>query len=611
MGILEEDIERVRTEVPILDVIGQYVEVKRQGQSFKGLCPFHAERSPSFSVSPTKNLYYCFGCGAAGDVITFVCEFEHIDFPAAVERLAGRINLTVRYDSAQAGEVRERRSQLVEVMKEAVEYFAANLSRSRRALAYLRDERGISDEEIAQYRLGWALAPHDGLLRHFKGVEPTLLADCGLVLFTKDRPVDQFRERVMFPIFDAQGDPIGFGGRFLPDHTGPGGKYKNSPEGRLYNKSRVLYGLNWAKRAAVQQDEIIVCEGYTDVIGLARCGFMNAVATCGTALTGEHARLLRRFASRVVLAYDPDEAGEAATDRFFVWEQEFDFEVVVATLPVGQDPGELARTDRVALKEAVERARPLLDVAVERVLGKGDPSTVERRLKTANAALDLVDRHPSQVIRAEYLNIVATRLGLDADALRADRSSRSRYARRERPAAPTASNASPQASRNVETEAIRVLIHHPEQISRALEPWLFTDPTTLGAWHLLGEHGDARIAVAVADEKTRMLLHYLVAVEDPVPSGWSAYVRLLESAAVRILDDLRSQAGRALSPGAADDLLTIGRLQLMIDQLRAGSLGTDEVVAAAAYLRDMHSAPAAPPASAEEAYPGYDPDAGW
>lgn len=612
MGILEEDIERVRSEVPILDVIGRHVEVKRVGASYKSLCPFHAEKSPSFSISPDKGMYFCFGCGAKGDVITFLREIEGYDFPTAVEALASSIGVVVRHDDADKGEERERRAQLVGVMERAVEFFAANLAKAPTVLDYLKG-RGITDDEIATYRIGWALSSKDALQRHFKGVEATILADCGLVFLAEDRVVDHFRDRVMFPIFNPQGEPIAFGGRLLPGADGRGPKYKNSPEGRLYKKSRVLYGLNWAKQFAVKSDEIVVCEGYTDVIGLARCGAANAVATCGTALTEEHARLLRRFASRVVLVFDPDAAGASATDHFFQWEQELGLEVVVAILPQDMDPGDLAQRDPALLAKAVSAARPLLEDGVDRLIERSDRSTIEHRVKVAHAALDLVDRHPSQVIRAEYLNTVAARLSLDATALRSDR------ARRVQPPAPPrpqriVAEAPARAALGVETEALRVLIHTPEDIAHALEPWMFTDPIVMRGWTLLSEYSLVATAAAQADEATARLLHELVAIPGPVSSGRRAYARLLEAAADRHLVELREAALATASTPDLTLMADIGRLQVGIDKLRSEAVTDEVLVDMAVRLRaaaESRAVPAPESDGGASPYEGFDPEAGW
>src|SRR5579885_791680 len=304
MGIVGEDIERVRAATDFVAVAGEHIALRRAGRRWQGLCPFHAEKTPSFSINAEEGLYYCFGCGAGGDVITFVREVEHLDFAEAVERLAARAGITLRYDTAAVSEDRRRRGRLVEVMERAVDWYHQRLLSGpdgAAARAYLRS-RGYDGEVVRHYRLGWAPHAWDELCRALKAPED-VLRDTGLGFKNKlGRHQDFFRARILFPIFDVRGEPVAFGGRRLEGTadqgpSGPGSgvivpKYRNSPETPLYSKSKILYGLNWAKAAVVEAGEVIVCEGYTDVIGLAQAGLPSAVATCGTALADDHVRVL-------------------------------------------------------------------------------------------------------------------------------------------------------------------------------------------------------------------------------------------------------------------------------------------------------------------------------
>ncbi len=319
MGIVDEDIARVREASDIVAVVSEHVQLKRVGRRWAGLCPFHSEKSPSFSVNAEQGLYYCFGCGAKGDVITFVREIDHLDFAAAVERLAAGSGITLRYTDARDGENRKRRSALVEAVAAAVDFYHQRLlsgADAAGARKYLRG-RGFSGDEVRHYQLGWAPEGWDTLVRELR-VGREQLVEAGLAFVNqRGRLTDSFRGRVLFPIFNAAGDPVAFGGRLLPGAEGP--KYKNSTGSPIYDKSKVLYGLNWAKGDIVAADEAIVCEGYTDVVGFAAVGMGRAVATCGTALTEEHVRTLRSYAARVVLAFDADAAGQNAAARFHEW----------------------------------------------------------------------------------------------------------------------------------------------------------------------------------------------------------------------------------------------------------------------------------------------------
>ncbi|MGH9283332.1 MAG: DNA primase, partial [Acidimicrobiales bacterium] len=372
MGIVEEDVARVRAATDFVQVASEHVALKRVGTRWVGLCPFHAEKTGSFSVNAEQGLYYCFGCQAKGDVITFVREVDHLGFVEAVERLAGRAGIELRYDEAREGQDRQRRSRLAEALAQAVEWYHQRLLSgpdAAPARGYLRS-RGYDGEVVRAFKLGWAPADWDALARALR-LPDDVLRETGLgIVNRRGNQQDSFRSRVMFPIFDAGGSPVAFGGRILPGGEGP--KYKNSPETPAYSKSRTLYGLNWAKVDVVQAGQVVVCEGYTDVIAFFGAGVPRAVATCGTALADEHFRMLKNFARRIVLAYDADAAGQAAAERFYEWERRYEVDVAVADLPPGSDPADLARQGPGALEKAVAGARPFLAFRLERVLGGAD-----------------------------------------------------------------------------------------------------------------------------------------------------------------------------------------------------------------------------------------------
>ncbi|HRE03577.1 MAG TPA: DNA primase, partial [Ilumatobacteraceae bacterium] len=327
MAIIDEDIEQIRAAVAIVDIVQPYVALRKSGRNWQGLCPFHAEKSPSFNVSEQMARYHCFGCGASGDVFTFIQEIEHVDFVAAVEHLAAKAGITLRYTTGGESKQRQQRKRLVAAMGQAVDWYHQRLltgSDARLARDYLR-QRGLSGDIARQFKIGWAPDDWDALSRE-SGVAADSLRDVGLGFLNKrNRMQDSFRARVLFPIFTDTGEPVAFGGRILPGSSDPA-KYKNSAETAIYAKSRTLYGLNWAKTDIVQHNEVVVCEGYTDVIGFHIAGVPRAVATCGTALTEQHIQMLKRFASRVVLAFDADNAGQGAAERVYEWEQKFQVE---------------------------------------------------------------------------------------------------------------------------------------------------------------------------------------------------------------------------------------------------------------------------------------------
>ena len=338
MGIVADDIARVRAATDIVAIIGEHTEIKRSGRQWMARCPLHGERTPSLSVSPDKGVYYCFGCQRSGDVITFVQEIEGLDFAGAVEMLAGRAGIRVQYTSRDESAARSRRRRLLEAVAKARDFYHQRLLDGRDAGSarhYLRS-RGYDGDLVRRWKIGWAPDGWDHLAKHLR-LSNDDLRDSGLGFVNRgERQQDFFRGRILFPITDERGDTVGFGGRIMPGADGP--KYLNtSTDAKTYDKSRVLYGLHEHRKQIVKAGQAVVCEGYTDVIGCAEAGIELAVATCGTALTEEHVRLLKRFsASRLVLAFDADAAGAAAAGRVYAWERQFELEVLVADLPAGQ-----------------------------------------------------------------------------------------------------------------------------------------------------------------------------------------------------------------------------------------------------------------------------------
>ena len=545
MGILDEDVQRVRDTADIVAVVSAHTQLKKQGANWSGLCPFHGEKSPSFSVSQEKGFYYCFGCQARGDVITFVREIDHLDFQGAVEFLAAKAGIALRYTDRNEGERREARGKLRDALAAAVEWYHERLlsgADSGAARHYLR-ERGIDGDTARRYKLGWAPDDWDQLVKALP-FSPKVLRDAGLGRESKRGGTnDFFRARILFPIFDPQGDPIGFGGRMLPGGRPP--KYQNTPETSLYRKSKVLYGLNWAKVEAVRADEVIICEGYTDVIGFAAVGLGRAVATCGTALTDEHVRILQRFAPRLVLAFDPDAAGQAAADRVYEWERKHEVEVAVAALPPGGDPADLARSDPDALRASIEHAQPFLGFRVDRILAAADLRTPEGRGKAAEAALGAVAEHPNEFVRDQYLMTIADRCHLDPDRLRTALRSggirpRVRVERQPRRA---------ERAETAESNALRLAIADPATVIPLLDPVLFDDPRHRAAFVALREFdGDLHRATEAADPLVSDLLSRC-AVESTVALAADVRRLLLRDLASRTLKEV--QADRTLAADLA------------------------------------------------------------
>ncbi len=538
MGIVDEDIARVRDVTDIVGVISNYTQLRRVGRRFTGLCPFHTEKSPSFSVNSEQGLYYCFGCGAKGDAITFLREQEQLDFVGAVEFLANKASITLRYTDKSEGADRARKTKLHDAIGVAVEWYHQRLlsgTDAAPARSYLR-QRGFDGDAVRHYKIGWAPDNWDELSKHLK-LPADDLKDSGLgFVNSRGRQQDAFRARVLFPIFDAQGRAMGFGGRILPGADGP--KYKNSIDSVVYSKSRVLYGLNWAKTEIVAQDEVIVCEGYTDVIGFARAGQGRAVATCGTALTEDHVKLLRRFARRVVLAFDADAAGQNAAARFYEWEKAHDLDVVVADLPDGVDPGELAQSDPERLAEAVKNAQSFLGFRVQRALAAGDMRTAEGRAKTAERALELVQEHPDPLVRDQYVMTIASHCRVNPDLLRQQLGSNPQQrSNRQSAAMPRANTKSRQS---VDREVLKLLIHGQGEIRELVPIELFNEAMSIAAYEAIAQTNSVAEAVEQTDEETADLLIQL-SVEDPSPDVAIIAALMWKAFLQRQLEDLAYQ----------------------------------------------------------------------
>ena len=543
MGIEAEDIRKVRDATDIVAVISPHVALRKVGRRFQGLCPFHNEKTPSFSVNAEDGFYHCFGCKASGDAITFLREIEGLDFVGAVQQLATKTGVSLRFTSEGESESYKRRSRLVDAAEKAVEFYHQKLlssSEAGEARGYLRT-RGYDGDVVRRYRLGWAGAGWDELSRHVR-LNNDDLAAAGLGRAGQRGQTDFFRNRLLFPIFDERGDAVGFGGRILPGHEGP--KYKNtSGESTIYDKSRVLYGLHSAKADIVRAGEVIICEGYTDVIGFDLAGVPRAVATCGTALTESHVRLLKKFASRLVLAFDADGAGQAAADRVYEWEQKFEVDVFVAALPDGVDPGDLAGRDPEALRQAVVDARPFLQFRVERVLANASLATAEARARAAGHALEVVREHPNELVRDQYVMTIADRCRIDVEKLR------EWLADGRRVVVPRAETRVERERDSREDQALRLLIHDPEAIAGKLVPVLFADRRRRGAYEALIDHGSPRAAVDMVEDDLADLIRRL-SVEETSAEADDIVALLAAAAAERVIGDLLSEQRGSSDPSS-------------------------------------------------------------
>jgi DNA primase len=423
----DELIEEVRLRNDIVDVVSQYVKLERKGRRYFGLCPFHNEKTPSFSVEPAKQFFYCFGCNKGGSVIQFVMNIEHLDFLEALKHLADRAGITLpEPDDQGEREKANKRKELLELNKEAARFFFSCLAgkEGREAQGYLK-RRGLTEKTIRQFGLGLSPSGWSELSHHFlnKGVPAELLLTSGLSIKSKNGElIDRFHGRIMFPIFDIRGNIIGFGGRVM-DQSQP--KYMNSPDSPVYNKSRELYGLNYARQSSSKK--LLIVEGYMDVISLHQAGIDYAVASLGTALTQMQAWILKKYADEVIIAYDTDSAGQAATLRGLDILEEAGCQVRVLMIPQGKDPDEYIRNNGPEkFKNLVDRAISLLDYKIRVQKGMNNLDTVEDKLKLLNSVADILANHDNSIERELYAKSYAEQYGISLESLQSEINKRMR-----------------------------------------------------------------------------------------------------------------------------------------------------------------------------------------
>ncbi|SHI94270.1 DNA primase [Malonomonas rubra DSM 5091] len=421
--ISESKINEVRERTDIVELVSQYVDLKRSGANHMGLCPFHSEKSPSFSVHAGRQFYHCFGCGVGGDAFSFLQQIEGLTFPDAVRRLAERagIELEERQLSPEEEQRQKHREQLFRVNELAAEYFHRLLMEEpagEPCRQYLK-RRGYGRKAAGEYQIGYATDVWEGLTTYLKeqGANLEDARTLGLIRESKQgrNDYDLFRGRLMFPIFDLQGRPVAFGGRVLDDSKP---KYINSPESPIYHKGRVLFGLYQARQSMRQSGEVILVEGYFDQLALHRAGFQQVVATCGTALTAEHARMLKRYVQKAILLFDQDEAGKQATFKAMTALQDEGVPALVIELPKGDDPDSFVQTQGPdAFRQRLEQARPVMDLFMEDALQNAGAG-VEQKVRAAESVIERIAELSSSMEQDLYLKELAGRSGIELELLK-------------------------------------------------------------------------------------------------------------------------------------------------------------------------------------------------
>ena len=410
----------IKSKLPVLDVVGETVALKRAGSAYKGLCPFHAEKTPSFIVSPDRESWRCFGCGEGGDIFTFLMRRDGVDFREALSRLAEKAGVEL---SARTAKDDRHRRRLREALEAAIAWYREVLLQARQAEPARRylDERGLSPETLERFAIGYAPNTWDALTRRLigRGFSNAELVAAGLASpSNRGGVIDKFRGRIIIPIRDASGRAVGLGGRIMPGAEGP--KYLNSPAGPLFDKGRTLYGLDLAKAAIRREKLTVIVEGYTDVMAAHQAGFANVVASLGTALTRGQIELATRYADGIALAYDVDLAGEAATQRGLLEELGPDqsvSKVRVVRIPAGKDPDELIRNDPEAWQVAVAEAKPVIEYFMERTAGDVDLDTITGKRELTGRALALLKRVGDPVERTLYLQRLARLVNVEERVL--------------------------------------------------------------------------------------------------------------------------------------------------------------------------------------------------
>jgi DNA primase len=535
--------EKVKQQADIVRVVGEYVRLKKSGQNFTGLCPFHAEKSPSFAVHPTKQIYHCFGCGVGGDVFKFVMEMEKCAFPEAIRIVAEKCGISIPRPKERSPEERkenQQRTVLVEMQREAQTFFVKQLEgtlEGKAARAYLED-RGFDKDAIARFGIGYAPSGGDLLLRHLKSkYAEKLLAESGLISRDQSgRLFDRFRRRITFPISNESGKIVAFGCRALGDDQP---KYLNSPETPIYSKSNVLYHMDRAKEGIRRQDFAILVEGYMDAIAVARAGISNVVASCGTSLADPQIKLLGRFTRRVVVNYDPDAAGQTATERSLVLLLEQDFEVrVLALPPVGNkkaDPDLFIREKGAEeYLKLLKEAPPYVDYLISRAR-QMDLTTGEGKLRAVNFLLPYVQKIPNRILRSEWATRIAQQLRLDEPVLRA---ALSKAATERRSEVKTQPELIGRAAKPVERRLIRMLAEaegfRHELAQKLQNARLYHGLETekifaaLVIASLAGQPLQATEVAAVLEERDRRLLFEILFEEANEPT-WEEAISCIEA----------------------------------------------------------------------------------
>jgi DNA primase len=576
LDISDAVLAELRSAADIVEVIGEHTKLKKAGRAWKGLCPFHKERTPSFHVDRSKGLYHCFGCGAGGDVIHFVRQIDRMDFPEAVESLAARFHVTIPV-RASRGPRDDRREKLYEALAAAQRFYAAELGKSGNRAARYLTERGVTPEMARRLSLGYALDSWEGLACALTPAFPeSLLIEAGLLQPRTEGKgsYDRFRDRLIFVVRDERGRPVGFGGRALAPDAEP--KYLNSPESPVFSKKRLLYGLSEAREAIRRRERVVLVEGYFDHLALLSAGIEETVASMGTALTEEQAARLYRLCPRVTLCYDSDAAGRAATRGALQHLLAQGFEARVARLADGEDPHDsLRREGGARLAERIEQAQDSLTWLIEEArLQESELSSAERAARIS-AILEVLAAIPDAIVRHQECRRLAQKVAVPLDVLWDKIKPKTPSAGSQRPPAPAGTTRntsvlSPSGLPAAERRLLQVLLTHADYnplILRTLKDEHLTHPVAIRLVQAYREGGvrsevvDFQRQIAHLTEEERILVSGIALEEAPAPNP-KGVERLLADLETKYLERESAQIQQAIDraeTAGADELADLIR----------------------------------------------------
>lgn len=564
--IRNDDIALVRDKSRIDEVVREHVALKSAGSSLKGLCPFHDEKTPSFHVTPSKGFWYCFGCGEGGDVFSFIQKVEHSTFSESVEKLANKYNISLRYEENFTSPNTGQRSKILEANKLASEFYQKNLESPEAEIGrkFLK-ERGFDKNSAQIFNIGYANKNWDNLTKYLKqkGFTEQELVFAGLSITGQKGTYDRFRGRLIWPIKDASGEVVGFGARRLfDDDQGP--KYLNTPETLVYKKSQVLYGLDQAKKEITSKKQVVIVEGYTDVMACHLSGVKTAVATCGTAFGEDHARILRRFlmdeeqfTGEIIYTFDGDEAGQKAALKAFNLDQTFSTRTFVAIEKNGLDPCDLRqRSGNDAIAALIAAKVPLFEFVIRTAISKFDLNNAEGRVLALKAAAPIVSNIKDKALKPEYIRLLAGWLGIEINSVEQAVKDNNRQIRNVTTTSKIEQNNKENIESSIEKEALKLIFQFPQFVSDWIKQ-VNVETFTISKFRELFEVIDkinisedliTKILEQNEDEELKNLIAAL-SVEDfkaVVDKKYvdSIFARLLELSTSRTIADLKSQLQR-------------------------------------------------------------------